>query len=221
MTFAAQSGAYIFAASQTVIGEAISGAKCHKASASHQRRWSGRTPSERFFSPPCMQITYRPPKLSAVIGQRVRKASLSFPPLSSTLYCFTHSLEFLCETKATKTERWHRGLCRQLSVLLESDQAGVAWLLHYILAQSKIVWPGTALPLGAQSVTTHRLNCTNSNRFVFRSLLNSPSLRVHVFVGETVSGRGAKRRDVSEMRGNVTAGSPQFLKIGCNRPIME
>ena len=55
------------------------------------------------------------------------------------------------------------GWCRQLSVLLESDQTGLAWLLHYILAQSKIeVWPGTALPLGARSFTTHRLYCTQS-----------------------------------------------------------
>lgn len=94
------------------------------------------------------------------------------------------------ESIKNRKERWHRGVwewCRQLSVLLESDQTGLAWLLHYILAQSKIVWPGTALPLGAQSFTTHRLYCTQSNQLAFRSLYstrdNSPSLCVHVCVG--------------------------------------
>lgn len=175
------------------------------------RRAAELTPTS-VCSPLCMCINYRPPqkkkKLSTMIGQLARKSiSLSSPssssssPLLSSPLFFSHinfkashganetDLQARIDKKTTRMERRHTAVwewCRQLSVLLESDQTGLARLLHYILAQSKIVWPGTALPLGAQSFTTHRLYCTQRNQLVFRSLHSthhdSPSLCVQMCV---------------------------------------
>ncbi len=197
------------------------------------------------------------PTLSTVLGQLARK-SITLPSPSSPLSTlpsplfFSHTnfkashttdlplnssgRESIQKKTRTRKERRHRGVrewCRQLSVLLESDQTGLARLLHYILAQSKIVWPGTALPLGAQSFTTHRLYCTQSNQLAFRSLYstrdNSPSLCVHVCVCVCVckKEREKKREEakervcvwcfvcvcvcVLEMRGNSAAGFPHFF----------
>lgn len=124
----------------------------------------------------CMCITCRQPqKMRTVIGQMARKSIIlsshfalhSTPSLLllQTLRTPLKKKRQICGSKPNNRgeERRHKGVwawCRQLSVLLESDQTGLAWLLHYILAQSKIVWPGTALPLGAQSFTTHWLYCT-------------------------------------------------------------
>lgn len=167
-----------------------------------QHRWS-------VSSPLRVCITYRASKkLSMMIIGQLASPLLPFPlpSLWSIPLNWTEQNSLWKAAAGEKIDnktrkKRHRGVwewCRQLSVLLESDQTGLARLLHYILAQSKIVWPGTALPLGARSFTTHRLYCTQEQPARLQISLystrdNSPSLCV--FVRKRVRRRRERERE--------------------------
>lgn len=84
--------------------------------------------------PPRMQITCRPPKLSAMIGQRTRRASLSsFPPLNSTLYSFNMpSCGFVWNKTTKDREMTHRFMSTaQCFIGIRPGRSSLAVALHF------------------------------------------------------------------------------------------